>query len=265
VAPAVDLDLSGRDGPRSEEALEELAASRPDLTGDAHDLAAADGQGHVVHGSRRAEVLDRQSRRPPFVPSPRLMRCRRLAVPTDHGGDDAGRGEVVERPLGDGTTVAQHGDAVGELEQLVEPVGHEDDRHPLVLQGPDDVEQGVGLVLVQRAGRLVEDEDAGVHRQRPRDLHHLTLVGPEVPHRSVDIDVHPEPGQRLGRCVPAGTPVDPEGRASQTPTHEDVLRHGQLGRVRDLLRHHREAVGQRARGRSQRDGVAVEEDLPSVG
>ena len=56
--------------------------------------------------------------------------------------------------------VAKHGDAVGDLEDLVEVVRDVDDRDRLLLEPADDAEDELRLLLGERGGRLVHDQDA---------------------------------------------------------------------------------------------------------
>ncbi len=71
--------------------------------------------------------------------------------------------------------VAEHGDPVGDGEDLVEPVRDEDDAGALLDDRPDRREQAGGFRRRQCRGRLVEDEDAAAAAKRPADLDELAL------------------------------------------------------------------------------------------
>ena len=79
--------------------------------------------------------------------------------------------------------VAHHDDAVGDGKDLGEPVRHEDDRHALLAKGAHPVEEPLRFRLRQRRGRLVEDQDARILRQRPRDDDELLRREIERRHR----------------------------------------------------------------------------------
>ena len=81
-----------------------------------------------------------------------------------------------------------------------EPVRDEDDRDALGAQAPDEPEERLDLVLGERARRLVEDQDARVDRERPRDLDHLLLVGPQAAHRHRRVEIEIEARERLLRA-----------------------------------------------------------------
>ena len=70
----------------------------------------------------------------------------------------------------------QHGDAVGDLEHLVQLVADEDDRQALALEGLEDPEELDGLLRRQHRGRLVEDEDVRPPVERLQDLDALLLA-----------------------------------------------------------------------------------------
>ena len=62
-------------------------------------------------------------------------------------------------------------------------------------QAPDDAEQAVHLRWGQRRGRLVEDEDLGVRREGPGQLHELHLGDAQLLDRRVGRDVEPDLGR----------------------------------------------------------------------
>ena len=62
-------------------------------------------------------------------------------------------------------SVAEHGDAVGNLENLVQVMRDVDHRDRLLLQPADDAKDELCFLLGQRRGRLVHDEDARACRR----------------------------------------------------------------------------------------------------
>ena len=69
--------------------------------------------------------------------------------------------ELADGHGGDLPSVAEHGDAVGEFEHLVEVVGDVQDRDPTRSQAVDHLEQTLDVLPRQRRRRLVEDQQAG--------------------------------------------------------------------------------------------------------
>ena len=114
---------------------------------------------------------DRQARH--GEPGLLRSRARRGLELVERLADDQGnqllRGGVGHPPFADQRSVAQNGDAIGDLEHLVEPMRDIDHADAARLERPQGVEQAVHLVGGKRGRRLVEDEDVGLHAQRARD------------------------------------------------------------------------------------------------
>ena len=78
----------------------------------------------------------------------------------------SGRGVLTEKDVdeamrevarsADGLAVAQHGDPVGQAEDLFQPVRDIDDADALLAQTAERDEEGLGLGLRKRAGGLVQ-------------------------------------------------------------------------------------------------------------
>ena len=83
-----------------------------------------------------------------------------LELAADHQLDQLELGGLGDHPLLDQLAVAQDRHPVGDLVDLVEEVGDEDDRDALVAQAAHHLEQLRHLVGVQAGGRLVEDQHA---------------------------------------------------------------------------------------------------------
>ena len=94
--------------------------------------------------------------------------------------DDVGHPEV--RPVAgeDEVAVAHDGDPVGDLEDLLEPMGHVEHRHAVGPQLAQDAEEAPGLALVERGVGLVEDEQAWPLDEDAADLHELAVIEVEV-------------------------------------------------------------------------------------
>ena len=135
-----------------------------------------------------------------------------------------------DQPLADHLAVAEHGVAVGDAEDLVELVADEEDRLALGLQLRDDAEQLVDLVVRQRGGRLVHDDDAGIDATaRGRSRRGACCAMPRSRSRMSGIDRRVDALQQ--RCAPArfiarqSISAEPVARLV---AHEDVLGHRQF-------------------------------------
>ena len=89
----------------------------------------------------------------------------------------------------DQRAVAQHGHAVGELEDLRELVADVDDADAAVAQALDHDHQAADVGVGERRGRLVHDEDAGVLGERLGDLDPLAVGDGEGADLGVDVEV----------------------------------------------------------------------------
>ena len=93
-------------------------------------------------------------------------------------------------------------DAVGDAGDLVEAVADVDETDALGLQPADLLEQPLGLFGAERRGRLVEDQEPRVQRQRLGDLDLLLRGDAKVAHERRRRSVESEAMQLLG-----GAPV----------------------------------------------------------
>ena len=166
--------------------------------------------------------------------------------------------------LGDRAALAHHRDAVGNGEDLLQPVRDEDQAAAPAGEVPHHAEQPLALHRRKRRSRLVENDDATVDSQRLQDLHDLELAGAERADGRLqrELDFPAERGQKPLHLPAQLSPVEPP-RHAEARQH-DVLHDGEIRREGRLLRDHANAVAQgipRA-GKAQRP--AVERDLARV-
>ena len=127
---------------------------------------------NVTYGTGPSQTLD------VYKPT----RANHAALVWIHGGAFMfGSGST---PWYDGERFAQHGDVVGDREHLIEAMAHEQQRDPARAQLAQAREQVLHVVLGQRRRRLVEHQDAGVLRERTRDLDELALADAERRNRA---------------------------------------------------------------------------------
>ena len=166
--------------------------------------------------------------------------ARRIAVghlAPDHALDDAALADrlLVRVERLDGRAVADDGDLVGDLRDLVELVRDEDRGHALRLEFEQQVQQRRAVGLVEARGRLVENQQLDVLGERLGDLDQLLLA---------DADVGDERVRRFASGPPCA--ISSRARRKQRPqsmtplrrrlvAEKDVLGDRELRRERQLL------------------------------
>ena len=139
----------------------------------------------------------------------------------------------------------------------MQAVGDEDDG----LSGaPPDVEEPLAhqdpCLLVERAERLVHQEDLGVDRQRASDRHALLHPARQLARVLVGEAGEPERAEQL-----AGDPATARRRhALELEAELDVLQRGPPRKEASVLEHGRDAPGIRPRHR-----LAVDQEAPLIG
>ena len=197
---AVHEDRAAEAAVIADDRLGELGAAGAHQAGNADDLALA---------HRQADVADLGGRQPLHLQqrlagAPAIAREQVGDVAADHQLGDGLLAGARGRRIVDQPPVAQHDDAVGELDDLVQPVRDVDDRGAVGAQAPDDREQPARLVVGQRRGRLVEGDQPAAGAHRAHDLDHLPLRRAERraqlprPH----VALHAERRQHLGLSFP---------------------------------------------------------------
>ena len=128
------------------------------------------------------------------------------------------RGSSSARYSPTSLSVAQHRDAIGDLVDLVEEVGDEQDRDAVVAQAADDGEEPLDLVAVEARGRFVEDQHPRIDHHGAADRDEL-LDGDRVARQQrVRVELQAEVlevSRRLGvdRSSGSGEPFAARGRA----------------------------------------------------
>ena len=157
--------------------------------------------------------------------------------------------------------VAEDGDAVGNLEDLVEVVRDVDDRDLLLLEPADDAEDELRLLLGQRGGRLVHDQDAGLAGERAGDLDDALLGDGEPLDQRVDVDRgEAELVEERARLLAHRLVVD--HREAGTALHRQVGERDVLGDGH--VAHHRDFLGEEADAGSDGGARIGEDDLRAV-
>ena len=166
-------------------------------------------------------------------------------------------GEVCHRAVQGDYAVPHNGNVGGNLEHLGEPVGDVNDGDALFLQILHGLEQGLHLVEGQGAGRLVQNQNAGVSHHATQKLHQLLLGNGEGVGLALKIQIEVQLLHTLGKPLFQLALFFVEA-------HEDVLKNGHIGEQHWFLRHQIDALCQRSGGLSQLDGLAVDEHFTLV-
>src|SRR5690606_24708124 len=147
--PALEGDRAGLVGVGAEDRPQHRLASGADEAGDADHLPGTDGEGDVLEPAGGGEALH-----------PQQLLTHRGAAAGELGLDGAAHHEPDElvgvgarRDGVDGAPVAQYGDAVADLVDLVEVVGDEDHPHAAVTEVGPEAEEVPGLGGGGRGGR----------------------------------------------------------------------------------------------------------------
>ena len=155
-------------------------SERPEPTrpGEPDDLPGADGERHVGElagpATGRRPRGPRRRRRPPSAAAGTRTRSLRPVI----SATTLAVGVVRARqPGGDRAAVLEHGDAVADLADLLQPVRDVDDGDAVRGQVADDPEEVVDLVVVEHRRRLVHDDQPGVVRERPGHADDLLAGG----------------------------------------------------------------------------------------
>jgi len=249
---------------RAKQRERQLRAACPHEAGDSEDLASAHRK------ARLARVAGPQILHGQALGSRHGIDVRiPLGEPAAHHHlDDRILGQRGGGGLADEPTVPEHGHAVGDLEDLLQPVRDVDHRLARGPQLPDHPEQALALGVGQRAGRLIHDDDARVERQGLGDLDHLLLADAERPDPGGGRGRHAEPRQEPLRARVEPLPGDVAEPCHGLTPEEDVLGDRQLLDQVQLLVDDGDALELSVPGSLDLEGLALEHDLslgPGIG
>ena len=138
----VQPDLAGVALVDAEQDPRDLRPAGADEPGQPDDLAVSDVERHVAEHAFAGQALDLEE----DLADRRLDLREQRHAPADHVSHEVGGGEFRRRSRDHVLAVAEDGRPVAQLEHLVEPVAHEQDRDPARSQVADDREQPLDLV-----------------------------------------------------------------------------------------------------------------------
>ena len=160
--------------------------------------------------------------------------------------------------------VAQHGVAVGYLEDLVHLVGDEDEGHSLVLfQAFYDGEEMVYLLVAECGGGLIEDDELGIDKERLGDLKQLLFCRIECGDEVGGVDLHAQPLEKFAGLFDHRALVG-DAEFGDLLAHENVFVHLEVVEDIDLLVHEGDARALGLLHRGVDKGFAVKDDFSPV-
>ena len=239
----------------------DLGAAGADESGEAEDLALADREADVAEDPDPGQPVDLEQ----DVTDRRLELREERHGTADHVPHEGGRGQPAGRGRDDVAAVAEDRRDVAQLEHLVETMAHEQHRHAAGPQAPHDREQPLDLVRGEGRGRLVEDQHAGLDRQRLRDLDQLLIGHRQATDRRAGVEMDVELlEQRLGRAS-RGAPVEDPEPPRRSVADEDVLGDRQVREEARLLVDDRDTERPGVGGPVDLRRLAIQKDRPAVG
>ena len=240
---AVQGDLAGHQGLQAGEAVDELGLAVAVDAGDAHDLAPADLQGHVLDGvvavglGGHGHVLHGEDHLAGLLG---LLGHVEVHVAAHHHGGQLLGGGVLGLHGADVLALAQHGAAVGHGHDLVELVGDEEDALALLGQVLHDLHELVDLLGGEHGGGLVEDQDLVVPVEHLQDLGALLHAHGDVLDEGVRVHLQAVLlGQ--GQDLLPGLLLLQEAVLGGLHAHDDVVEHREALHQLEVLVHHADA------------------------
>ena len=113
-------------------------------------------------------------------------------------------------------------DSTGEMHG----VGDDEHRQPVAGQVGHDGEHLGGHARVEGAGRLVEEDRLGLHRQGPRDRHPLLLAAGELAGQGIKPVRQANPVEQAARAFPAAARASPRTWIGASITFWSAVRWG---------------------------------------
>ena len=183
----------------------------------------------------------------------------------DHHPDERLGIDLGNRPGSGNDAVAQHGDAVADLEDLLQPVRDVDEADALPGEPANDLEQLLELRPAEHGRGFVEYDDAGMAREGAGDLHHLPLGDAQISYPGTRIDRKPQAQQRLPAAADRFAPVDGAEPGFRQTAQKQVLGDAQVRRQHRFLIDDGETAFDHLQGGEPPDGLAVDADLAGIG
>ena len=255
-----DKDLAAVDRVGAEDRAHQLGAARAHQAGDPQHLARVGGEADILQALALAQPLHPQHLSAPLG---RLLRELLGEVTAYHQADQLVDVQLAGGQGGDVAAIAQHGDAVADLERFFQVVADVDDGDAVGAQLAHDGEEVVDLADAQGRGRLVHDDEAGLLVQRLGHLDHLLLADAELVHRRARIDVQVQLCQQPARLLVHLRPAQGDA-VRDLAAQEDVLGDREVGHLVEFLVDRGDAGVLRLPGCGEVDRLALEDHLAAI-
>ena len=246
--------------------LQQLRLAVSGDAGDADDLAGADVQIDAAQpldavGIDHAQAAHLQHRG--AGPGGGLVDAQQHLAP-DHQLGQRGGVRLGGFDRGHHLAAPHDRNIVGDLHDLAQLVGDQDDGFAFVPQPAQDAKQVIGLGRGQNARGLVQDQDIGLTVKRLQDLDPLLVADRQLFDQGVRIDLQ---FVFLGQPLQLG-PRTRERGAQHRPVlgaKDDVFQNGEILHQLEMLKHHADAGADRGLAVGDGDGLAADQDLAGIG
>ena len=160
----------------------------------------------------------------------------------DHVFYHAAHGGVAGRIAGDQLPIAQHCHAIRQVQNLIEPMRDVEDGDALCAQPVEMREEPFDFRRAQAGGRFVEDEQFRVAVECSGDGDFLLLRGREIAERPRGGNLKLASRKLRGGLSVQASPVHAAPAVTRpTFAEQEILGHGQVAAVRQLLMNRRDA------------------------
>ena len=182
----------------------------------------------------------------------------------DHQGHEIGFGERRRRNGRHEAAVFEHRDGVAETEDLLEPVADVENRFPARAQIVDQRSERIDLGVVERRGRLVEDEHGRVGRDALCDLDQLLLRDRQARREPVRRDREADALEHRARVRRHLARVERAAR-ERLAAEIEILGHREIRQQREFLEDGGNAAHERVAGSRKRCALAAYEQVARIG
>jgi len=204
---------------------------------DAENLATTNVKGDGLESFLTGIGVDRQVSygEPDGALRPGGFAPTSLDVATDHQGREGASGRLSSRLVRHHAATAQHGDAVGDREDLVEFVADQDDALAIVFHAFDHREEAVDLLRREHARGFIEDQKFRALQERFEDFDPLLFSGAEVCDAGMQVNLEAVAARELldGACEGAGGEDGGEARKADREVLGDRVALGEVEVLRD--------------------------------
>src|ERR1700722_6836061 len=235
---AANVDHSGGESVGAKQGFEHAALALPDQAAEAQYFALPDLDADAAQ--RRAAQTGRREQH--FLVGMKLIRKGRLGgfLPGHQPDcfvlrDHLGVGDRYER------AVPQYGDAIAEADDFVPTMRDEEDDSARVAQACDELGEPGDLVVSQRRGRFVEQEDARLALDGAHNLQHLLLAEREIADACARIDVEAMASENLLRCLAGALSGNAAPGVSRRGGEQEIMLDAQFTHEGQFLEHARNA------------------------